>query len=422
MKARPVIPVILAQHAEDAAVIHATRTAHTRDAHVKLEQLARCDERVAAHLDGLLVAGEAARAFVEPLLETPSASAVFVVAALAIGRRDREFLERLHALAGGSPEAARGLRAAFGWVEPTQLRGVVAEALASTEPSRRLTGLAAAAMHRVDPGLLSARRLEDHDPQVRARAMRAAGELGKMEVAAQLARADADDDAACRFWGAWSAVLLGDRQRALGQLKAVALEPGPCQPRALELALLASPPAACQELLRHFSVDPARRRQLLRGIGLMGDPALVPWLIEQMDHEADARLAGEAFSLITGVDLAWLDLERPPPEEPPAGPGDDPADPAVDMDADDDLPWPDSARIRRWWDASARHFVAGERHFLGQPVTPAGCIDALRNGFQRQRMLAALHRCLLQPGLELFEWRAPAWRQRRALAILEESP
>lgn len=416
---RPVIPVVLSQHAEDALVIHATRTAHTRDPHVKLEQLGRFDERLAAHLDGLAVAGDAARAFVDPLFETPSPSAVFVAAVLAIECGSRESLDRLFALVAALPECASGLRSAFGWVDPVHLKGIVAELLRADDPLRRLTGIAASAMHRVDPGLIASRQFEDAAPPARARALRAAGELGRHElVSAVTSAAATDEDPACSFWGAWSAVLLGDRQRGLGLLRAAAVETGPLQHRALTLALLSSAPEAGRELLRTFSADAARRPELIRGIGLMGDPALVPWLIEQMSDDKLCRAAGESFTLITGADLAWLDLERKPPEGLSTGPTDDPEDTDVAMDPDDGLPWPDVERIRRWWSGNASRFVTGQRHFLGQPPDPAHCIEVLNSGYQRQRMLAAFHRCLLQPGTELFEWRAPEPRQRRALARL----
>lgn len=415
---RPVIPVVLSQHAEDALVIHATRTAHTRDPHVKLEQLGRFDERLAAHLDGLAVAGDAARAFVDPLFEAPSPSAVFVAAVLAIESRNRESLDRLFALVAALPECAPGLRSAFGWVEPVHLKGIVAELLMADDPLRRLTGIAASAMHRVDPGLVASRHFQDAAPSVRARALRTAGELGRHELVSAVTSAAADEDPACSFWAAWSAVLLGDRQRGLGLLRAAALEEGPLQQRALILALLSSPPAAGRELLRTFSADSTRRSQLIRGIGLMGDPSLVPWLIEQMGDDKLCRVAGESFSLITGADLAWLDLERKPPEGSSTGPTDDPEDTDVAMDADDGLPWPDIERVQRWWNGNASQFVAGERYFLGQPPDPAHCIEVLKSGYQRQRMLAAFHRCLLQPGTALFEWRAPEPRQRRALATL----
>ena len=52
---------------------------------------------------------------------------------------------------------------------------------------------------------------------------------------------------------------------------------------------------------------------LIQGAGIAGDPSYVPWLIKQMKDLKLTRLAGESFSLITGLDLAYLDLERRPP-------------------------------------------------------------------------------------------------------------
>ena len=55
---RPVIERVVTQHAEDAAVLRATRATLVRSPHVELHRLARHDERLSAHLDGLRVAGE----------------------------------------------------------------------------------------------------------------------------------------------------------------------------------------------------------------------------------------------------------------------------------------------------------------------------------------------------------------------------
>jgi len=42
---------------------------------------------------------------------------------------------------------------------------------------------------------------------------------------------------------------------------------------------------------------------------VLGDPVLLPWLFEQMIIPEVARVAGESVSMITGVDLAYDDLD-----------------------------------------------------------------------------------------------------------------
>ena len=416
---RDSIPVVVAQHAEMAAQLHLQRCVLLEAPHIKLEQLRRTDERLAAHLDGLDVAGEHGASACDAALETPDAHVMFCALVGAIVSGDAERLDRLLLLANAAADTRPGVIAAFAWLEAPQLRGVVVSLLASKDAFRRWVGVAASAAHRVDPGLISAARLQDADASVRARALRAAGELGRRELVSSLAAAIGDEDPECAFWAAWSAVVLGDRHDALDFLQAIARAEGPHRRRALRLVLQALPVTDAHALLRQLSQDPANVRTLIQGAGLIGDPTYVGWLIGHMADDELSRVAGEAFSTITGADLAWLDLERKPPEEPAAGPDDDPDNADVDMDEDDGLPWPDPARISAWWGQQRMRFTAGARSFLGAPVTRARCIDALGHGFQRQRIAAAYHLCLSNPGTPLFEWRAPAPRQLRELARLD---
>ena len=135
------------------------------------------------------------------------------------------------------------------------------------------------------------------------------------------------------------------------------------------------------------------------------------WLTRR-PHGSRARRS----ALSPVVDLALIDLECKPPENFESGPNDDPDDPNVDMDPDDGLPWPDRKKIEKWWAANGTRFPKGTRYFMGAPVTRAHCIDVLKNGYQRQRILAAHYLCLLEPGTPLFNTSAPAWRQQRLLA------
>jgi uncharacterized protein (TIGR02270 family) len=163
----------------------------------------------------------------------------------------------------------------------------------------------------------------------------------------------------------------------------------------------------------------SRRRLAAVAAGAIGDPQLVPWLIEQMSDDANSRSAGEAFSMITGVDIAYEDLEREAPADVPLGPSESPADEDVAMDPDEDLPFADPELVRAWWERHGNRFPAGTRHLLGRPISEASLQVVLREGQQRQRAAAALELALSHPGQPLFEVRERADRQRRLLRIAD---
>ena len=52
------IPTVVRQHVEETAILRNTRSVLVRAPHVKLHHLRRLDDRLAAHLDGIAVAGD----------------------------------------------------------------------------------------------------------------------------------------------------------------------------------------------------------------------------------------------------------------------------------------------------------------------------------------------------------------------------
>ena len=287
------------------------------------------------------------------------------------------------------------------------------------EALRKLTDVPFAigcAMHMVDPGAALTQMVTDAEPQLRARALRAVGELGRRDLLAACVNALQDEDPACRFWAAWSVALLGDRGNSVRVLESFVLLPNAFRGRALRLLLKVLDLPGVQQLLKAVAHDPANKRLLIQGAGIAGDALYLPWLLGQMAEDKFTCLAGESFSMITGLDLAYLDLERKPPENIEAGPTENPEDENVEMDPDDSLPWPDTAKIQAWWQANQAHYPQGVRYFMGEPVSVLHCQKMLREGYQRQRIAAAEYLCLLNPGTLLFNTRAPAWRQQRWLA------
>lgn len=411
---RPVA-IVVQQHAEESAILRNTRSVLVVAPHVKLHHLRRLDDRIAAHLDGLAVAGEFGWKLCETTLEMPGAGEVFAAAVRAIEDKNSVGLEKLFALAETVPESRRGLVSAFGWVPEQSLKDTIKSLLASSNAFQIQVGIAACAMHQVDPGSALDTTIADTDPMLRARSLRVAGEIGRRDLLAACISALVDDDAACRFWAARSVALLGDQRKAIDILNNLALQPVPFRVPALQVLLKFIGVPQANELLKTLALDPANIRLLIQGAGIVGDPYYVPWLIKQMADIKLARLAGESFTFITGLDLAYLDLERKPPENFESGPNDDPDDTDVSMDEDESLPWPDPVKIQAWWDANKSRFAPGVRYFMGEPVSRAHCIHVLKEGYQRQRIAAALYLCLLEPGTKLFPTMAPAWRQKRWL-------
>jgi len=115
------------------------------------------------------------------------------------------------------------------------------------------------------------------------------------------------------------------------------------------------------------------------------------------------------------VDLAYRDLERKPPEDFNAGPTEDPKDENVEMDPDDNLPWPEPALVQKWWDKNRGQFQTGTRYLLGKPMTVEWLKTVLRDGRQRQRAAAALELAIRHPGQPLFNVAAPGFRQQQVL-------
>lgn len=419
----PVIATIVQQHAEEAAMLRHIRSVLVRAPHIGLLQLARLDERIAAHLDGLAVAGRHGTALCLAALERPAAGEVFALAVRALELRDSRLLGHALALVPALPEAWRGLASALGWVSAARLQGVVSGLLGAAEPTQRALGLAACRMHRVDPGAVLPPLLDDADPLVRAAALRAAGELGRIDLLEAARAAIADGAAAVALQAATACCLLGARGRVPHELASRAIAAGTAGAGALALALAAQEPEAARELVQRLApaaqADAGQRRRLVRAVGWLGDAQFVPWLIERMAEPELARLAGEAFCWITGAELDRLELET---LQAPAQPGPAPEDPQEDgiaLDEDDSLPWPDVPKVQAWWQRqSAQHDAAsaGQRLFEGQPPNLARALDVLRSGTQRRRAQAARWICVLQPGRPLFPVAAPAQRQRRWLA------
>lgn len=411
---KPVIKSIINQHAEEAAFLWLQRDAAVQEPHYSLKDLAHLDDRVEAHLDGLHIAGNASWEICKEALALDEPGEVFTAAVIAFEGEDGRRVDDVISVAQQSPENWQALVSAIGWLPDEHYQRWVPGMLNANAPSYRRLAIAASVLHRQDPGPALAAALDDLESCFQARALRAVGELKRRDLLPVLQQRFKIDDSACQFWAAWSAVLLGDHD-ALDVLKVFATPESPFCEQAMQLMLRVMDEPEARKWLSDFTESPEVLRHAILGAGIIGDPLYIPWLIKLMAVPEVARVAGESFSMITGVDLAYDDLDGEWPEGFEAGPTENPEDEDVAMDPDEDLPWPEPNLVQAWWEKNKNLYRAGSRYLVGKPITVEHCQQVLQTGFQRQRRAAALELVLLQPDTPLFNTSAPGFRQQQML-------
>jgi len=411
-----IIEDIVKQHAEDAAFLWHLRNKAVSRPDYDLKDLAELDGRVEAHLDGLRVAGDAGMTICTEALNTGEAGEVFTAAVLSFEGGDDAGIRAVLEAAAEKPEIRRGVVSALGWLPFEQAEPHIGRILAEESPFLRDIGLAACIAHRQDPGQPLKDALTDKAPLLKARALEAVGHLGRADLLHFPRLNLTAEDELCSFNAAWSAALLGDAG-SIATLKTFARPDWRWWEEAMKVVLRRMTPSSALGWQMELASNPDNERLAVIGAGVIGDPVLVPWLIERMKTPELARLAGGALSMITGVDIAQEDLEGNRPEGFEAGPTDDPEDENVDMDPDEDLPWPNPELAISWWGKNMERFKSGNRYLLGLPITEENLRQVLRTGSQRQRYAAALELVMIKPGQPLFEVRAPGGRQKKLLEL-----
>jgi uncharacterized protein (TIGR02270 family) len=409
---------VIDQHAEEAAFIWTQRDDAVLAPNYLLKDLADLDERVEAHLDGLRVAGQIGWEICEEALGNEEPGEVFAAGVLAFESKDTERIGKVLEIGCSDPDLERGLISALGWLPFEQTKNSIQKLLGSERPAIRRVSIAAFAIHRRDPGLQLLQAISDQDERLRARALKAAGELGKPEILNAILSFTSDPDDGCRFFAAWSAARLGNESTpVLAVLREIAEAHGPYGERALDMVLRCMELQQAKAWQRKLRDNPEHIRLAVLGAGVIGDPDFTGDLIALMEIEEVARVAGEAFSMITGVDLEYNDLDGDAPERLEGGTSKEAEDEDLGMDPDEDLPWPVPELVAKWWDGHREEFRPGVRYLRGKEIKKESLQDALLHGNQRQRAAAALELAIMEPTQPLFEVRAPGKRQLKILKL-----
>lgn len=394
---------IVERHAEEAAHLWRLRsTAVVRGSGHSAAQLADIDRRLEGHLDGLSLSGLAGwHVAAVQSARRGRPGDTFVMTSVALGLGDVALLE---AALSRAVEAihAHAIGDAVSWALPTAAEQAVKLLLASPHAALHAMGLVCGAQR----GWLHAstldRALHEDEVVVRQTALEVAG-LAQMHSACDAVLALAADSELASA-AARAATLLG-AARGRSQLHDRCL----ADPTWANLSLFMQ--AVSNDHARDF-VEVALsvgmdRRALAYAIGVLGDPACMTTLLEILADPHAARVAGDAFSRITGRGVSAEKLEA------------DTADDDAPGSTDHHLPWPDVQRAEAWWNQHRGDYRSGQRYVRGAPRSDAALVDVMAVGTQTHRLDAALGLALASggPWLDLTtpratgraRFRSPTW-------------
>jgi uncharacterized protein (TIGR02270 family) len=433
------IAPLIRRHAEDAAFYWLQHDASAYSSRLNLGGLERFSQLLAAHLEGIEVAGDAGwQSSLTALQKWKQTGEAFVCAYTALQNRNAAQLDAVVLEVGARPdELLRSVVSALAWVPRAQALEAIANW--STDHSSAVQQVAAlrgtaligdSAAHSLTKPVHHF--LSSADAHVRSAACRAAAALAQSPTTDALLRTALQDaELAVR---AEAAIALGRHAYAQGQQST---------PTAIRVADTLWHAIVAQVDLHNaatgwFHKQSLRRlnrwvqhlacliplgnpdlaallafmppRVALRFVAYHGDPAHLPFVVSRMGTPDTARYAGWVWQSITGVDFQAAGLALPEPELEHAAS----VITQERLDADAGLALPNTNAIGKYSTAALQN---GKPYLLGQQLSPAQMLDVLEEAPQAIRSIAGMHLQLNRPDVHL-GLRGPVQVQLQLLAAM----
>lgn len=398
------------QFSETASFLWILRSHAVNRPHYTQSDIVELDNRIEAQIDGLMMAPEDSWAICRPAMESGDPGDIFVGSMVAFRSLDVAKIQHAVEVGLSSDQTLPPLVSALGWLPGRITHSWIKRFLTSKDLGHKYLSVAVCGVRREDPGDYLANILQRQDcldhSVLYARSLRLIGELKRRDLMPVVRHALRSDDADIRFWALWAAILLGDKS-ITSALRPYVMEPNRHRDKAIQLAFRVLSVEEGRRWINSLVSNPDDIRDVIKAAGILGDPHAVAWLIGNMRVPMRSRLAGEAFTLITGVDLETNNLAlKDLPNLDKQFPNDDPEDNNVDIDEDDDLPFPDADKVAAVWHKYQHRLTPGKRFFLGKQIHPQHLSLIVASGYQRQRRAAAFESALLDPGQLLQNWKA----------------
>ena len=404
----PVYKDIFEQFVIDASFLWLLRSLAIEKPNYNKSDIISLERRIDAQLDGLMTSVEVSWVLCDEALSLQEPGEVFTAMILAMRSREPSRIKRVVEVGLSEPSCFKAMVSAMGWLPNTLVMPWITRFINGKEMAHKHFGLAISSIKRYDPAEALTNILNREecsvDEMLYARALRLVGELRRQDCMPALIKATEDSRDSIRFWSLWSAILLGQKSY-VALLKPFILDSeSSFQINAMEIVFRVLTIQQARAFVSEIAQNQENIRIVIKATGILGDPHAVNWLIAQMQDEKLAKLAGEAFVLITGAELSKHKLIVD--EDDNAVNLITESEGNVELDEDEHLLIPDFQRVTKLWRSYGQKFIVGRRYFLGKNIDEAWLKTVLSMGNQRQRHAAALELALGEFNIPLINTRA----------------
>jgi uncharacterized protein (TIGR02270 family) len=418
---------VVEEHFEEAEFLFGQWEGALHSPRYNLTELGRTlEQRLEAHLDGLLVGGrDVAARVLDPELANADEPARATVAALALLLNEEEETAEsvIDTSLGNDGPLQAALARALELVSVETLDRMLLERFRASRTEPETAVLLEILIGRgVDVGDLLRRCFESDEPRLVGAALDAAGRFGRREMLAVAERHLRSDHPRIRASAMKASLTLGSRE-GWQLCRELAQPPNVDDPGLLLLIAILGQPRDHQILYSHLE-NRVRVEWILWTLGFCGTLQAGDACLARLEgkDEREAKAAAEAMSWIGGFDLNEKQFQAPRAElgedETLPALADDELDAELGVDRLDDLPVPNRESIAQWWKESRGRMGQNQRNVLGRPYSPESVAHALEAGALWRRHGVALEISIRTHGRQHVSTDAFSSRQRRQMAAL----
>ncbi|MBJ6759812.1 TIGR02270 family protein [Myxococcaceae bacterium JPH2] len=408
---------------DEAAFLWSQRERSLQSPDFTLPDIAAIEERLRARLDLLILGGApVGERLLHPALVCDEQERISVTAlALLTGASDSAVKLLIRSIQEGTePQRAAICRA----LELCERRGIelhLMPLLQQAPPKVSASVLDVLTARRVRPDCSLEQLFEQGEPVLQEAVFHAAARVPQSLAPSLLTQGLVSRETPVRNAALEAGLVLGHRAAWTACVELVSRQDSASTLAMLALALGGSSDEF-QRLLGTLAV-PELRKDALWALGFSGRRAAAEACLTWMREDTLCRIAGEAFTAITGLSLEGeFAIDEPPSPEELIPLEEEDLDADLVPSPDERLPHPNVEAINRWWQKARAQLDPDIRHFRGKPFTPGQLLEQLRHGGMRRRPVLALELAIRTHGEHRVSVRALTDHQRQELELVRHLP